>query len=76
MNFTYAVLGETFQPHGVFIPYTFANDGIQHGKVRYYWLQLEYMDGTTELYGPTSVGYLFKVYLPVNLSGVPDSYPY
>ena len=75
-DFASAVMVESFVPHGAFLPYTYTDIGIQPGTVKYYWLEAVYMDGSTKLYGPSAVGYLYKFYLPMSSYGLGGLYPY
>jgi hypothetical protein len=75
-EFSSAVFIQSFLPHGNFIPYTHLDGGVQAGAVKYYWLEMEYLDGSIKLYGPTPAGYMFDIYLPVHMKGLPSEYPY
>ena len=69
-DFSSAQLVESFVPHGAFLPYTYVDGGIQAGEIRYYWLEARYQDGSNMLYGPIKSGYINRLYLPLNLTGV------
>ena len=59
-----------YSPHGAMAPYTYLDQNVQAGETYHYWLQIEFADGSSELFGPVQV-----VFQGIQIEGQPDQLP-